>query len=75
LKAVIQVIPTYTMSVFQLPKTFYKEINSMMSKFWWGSKEKESKIAWMSCECKDRAKYKGGFGFHDLENSNLEGGD
>jgi hypothetical protein len=33
LKSVIQAIPNYTISVFQLPKTLIKEINSMMSKF------------------------------------------
>jgi hypothetical protein len=36
LKVVIQSIPTYSMSVFSLPKTLYKKLNSMCSKFWWG---------------------------------------
>jgi hypothetical protein len=33
LKAVLQSIPAYSMSVFQLPKTLCREINSMMAKF------------------------------------------
>lgn len=50
LKAAIQAIPTYTMSVFLLPKTLCIDINSMMSRFWWGNKENDSKMAWMSWE-------------------------
>jgi hypothetical protein len=36
LKVVVQAIPTYTITVFQLPKTLCRDINSLMSKFWWG---------------------------------------
>jgi hypothetical protein len=43
LKAVIQAIPTYCMSVFMLPKTLCTKINSLMQNFWWGS----SGIHWM----------------------------
>jgi ribonuclease HI len=71
LKAVIQSIPTYTMSVFQLPKTLCKDINTMMAKFWWGHKGNDSRIAWMSWERMGKPKEKGGMGYRDLENFNL----
>ena len=42
----------------------------MMSKFWWGSQEKETKIAWMSWSRLSNTKLKGGLGFRDLERFN-----
>jgi hypothetical protein len=48
LKAVIQSIPTYTMSVFLLPKGLCMDISSMMPRFWWGHKDNLSRMAWMS---------------------------
>lgn len=36
IKTVAQVIPTYSMSLFQLPKTLYSDMNSIMAKYWWG---------------------------------------
>jgi hypothetical protein len=50
LKAVVQAIPTYYMSVFLLPKALCKEINSHMRKFWWGHKENIHRVNWMSWE-------------------------
>ena len=45
IKAVAQATPTYIMSMFKLPETLCKELNSMMSNLWWGQKEKERKLA------------------------------
>jgi hypothetical protein len=66
LKAVIQAIPTYIMSVFQLPITLCKEINKMMQKFWWGHQQNSSKIHWMSWERMGFSKNQGGMEFRDL---------
>ena len=51
------------MSVFQLPKMLCKDINSIMSKFWWGHKEDDSHIAWMNWSKLGRPKENGWFGF------------
>jgi hypothetical protein len=66
LKAVIQAIPTYSMSVFLLPKALCSEINSLMQKFWWGTQRKENGIPWMSWSRMGLPKSRGGMGFRDL---------
>jgi hypothetical protein len=71
LKAVIQTIPTYTISAFQLPKTLCRDINSMMTKFWWGHKQNDKRIAWMNWSKLGRAKEWGGMGYKDLEWFNM----
>jgi hypothetical protein len=43
----------------------------MMSKFWWGHKGNDARIAWMSWSKMGRAKEKGGLEFRDIELFNL----
>lgn len=74
IKAVAQAMPTYIMSCFKLSKSLCKEMNSMMSNFWWGQKEKERKMAWISWEKLFTSKMEGGgggMGFRDLKAFNL----
>jgi ribonuclease HI len=66
LKAVIQAIPTYCMGVFRIPKALCKEINSLMMRFFWGHKENEKRIHWMSWNKMGISKKHGGMGFRDL---------
>jgi hypothetical protein len=44
LKAVIQAIPTYSMSIFLLPIGLCKDLNKIMQSFWWGYLNNDSKI-------------------------------
>jgi hypothetical protein len=48
LKAVIQAIPTYCMSIFQLLISLCKDLNGLMQDFWWNHLSKSFKIHWMS---------------------------
>ena len=36
IKTVAQEIPTYSMSLFKLPKSICDNINSLLAKYWWG---------------------------------------
>ena len=40
IKAVVQSIPVYSMSVFKLPVGLCKDIEAMIRKFWWGRDRK-----------------------------------
>jgi hypothetical protein len=63
LKAVVQAIPTYCMSVFLLLKSLCSEINSQMQKFWWSHYKKESGIHWMSWRRMGLSKKEGEWAF------------
>ena len=70
LKSVIQAIPTYSISVFLIPKGLCSEINSLMQKFWWGNYSKEKGIYWLSWNHMGVPKADGGMGFYDFQSFN-----
>lgn len=46
--AVAQVVLTYAMSYFLLPKGLCVDLEGIMRNFWWGQKDQESQVAWVS---------------------------
>ncbi|XP_058741949.1 uncharacterized protein LOC131614373 [Vicia villosa] len=70
IKDVTQAIPTYIMSCYKLPETICHEIEAMLAKFWWGSKNGERKVHWLSWECLARSKSIGGMGFWGISEFN-----
>lgn len=66
LKAVIQSIPTYVMSCFELHKQLCNDIHQCMARFWWGAKGDEKKIHWVAWERLCVPKTEGGLGFRDM---------
>ena len=71
IKAVVQAIPTYSMSCFKLPKGLCEHINGIVRSFWWGSKEGKRKPCWVAWDEMIKPKNWGGLGFRDIELFNL----
>ena len=72
IKSVLQAIPSYVMSIFQLPPTLINTIEKMMNSFWWGhGRTTQRGINWMSWEKLSMHKVHGGMGFKDLSAFNL----
>ncbi|XP_059442114.1 uncharacterized mitochondrial protein AtMg00310-like [Corylus avellana] len=66
LKVVVQAIPTYSMSVFLMPKALCSNINSLIQKFWWGHINNSSRIPWMSWSQMGQTKANGGMDFREF---------
>ncbi|XP_074377351.1 uncharacterized protein LOC141718876 [Apium graveolens] len=70
--SVAQALPTYAMSIFLLPAEIHRDIEKMISKFWWNSKIGDKRgIHWMSWSRLSRHKSAGGMGFRDFKDFNL----
>jgi hypothetical protein len=66
ISAVIQALPTYLMSCFLLPKSLCDQIEQVMCRFWWGSRDRQQKIHWKSKKAIFKSKLVGGLGFRDM---------
>lgn len=71
IKAVIQSIPVYAMSVFKLSKQICKGIIKAISQFWWGDEDQQKHMHWFSWWKMCVPKNQGGMGFRDLESFNM----
>ena len=70
IKAVVQAIPTYTISCFKFPVSLCSEIESLIRRFWWGQKGERRKVHWVKWDTLCLPKKEGGMGFKDLANFN-----
>ena len=71
IKAIVQVVPTYTIGCFLLPKSLCEDLEGMMRNFWWGQRNQETKMAWVGWKKMCKAKRQGGMGFRNLQAFNL----
>ena len=71
IKAVAHAIPTYTMSCFKISDSLCDDLTSMIRNFWWGQKQDERKMSWLSWEKLCVPKSCSGMGFKLLKPFNL----
>jgi hypothetical protein len=66
-KSVLQAVPAYAMSCFQLNKSQCKKLSLVSSTFWWGDADGKRKVHWIGWDRMCRSKASGGLGFRDFE--------
>lgn len=71
IKVVIQSIPTYMMSCFELSNSLCNDIESLIAKFFWGGDVEGRKIHWLSWRKLTKNKKQGGMGFRQIKAFNL----
>ena len=67
IKTIAQAIPTYTISLFKLPKALCDSINSTIARYSWGQTKNERKIHLINWKKLCTTKKKGGMGFRDIQ--------
>lgn len=70
IKLVIQAITSCVMSIVCFPKAFFKDLCSMVSRFWWKSDGKVRGIHWKNWKTLTTNKTQRGIGFKYFEELN-----
>jgi hypothetical protein len=71
IKSVAQVLPTYTMSTFEVPKKICENLDAVTRRFWWNPKTPSGRfLAWKSWDALCLPKKDGGLGFRKNKNFN-----
>lgn len=70
LKAVLSAMPCYVMSCFKIPLSLCKQIQSLLTRFWWDANPEKKKMCWVAWSTFTLPKHSGGLGFRDIETFN-----
>lgn len=70
IKSIAQAIPNYIMSCYKLPESCCKDIETMLSKFWWKYEEGARKLHWLSWNNLAKNEKNGGMGFREFSEFN-----
>ena len=71
IKAVVQAIPAYPMSIFKFPAVVCQELDALVANFWWGGGSGDKrKIHWVSKEILVLPKELGDLGFRNFNEFN-----
>ena len=71
IKAVLQSIPSYIMSIYLLPNLVIDDIEKMINVFWWGGRSNNWGIKWIAWEHVACPKELGGIGFRNFKAFNI----
>ncbi|CAN6678642.1 unnamed protein product [Malus baccata var. baccata] len=70
IKAVVQAIPAYPMSIFKFPAIVYQELDALVAGFWWGSLGPVRKTHWVFMDVLGLPKDMGGLRFRNFSEFN-----